>query len=790
MLTKLGCPTCRAKFNQITVRAGMNGPVSRTYKVKNRQAPSVPHPDMDGPTQGDLDIFAPGILEFFATDEACGICGTEDSLLQVAVCFRCQQGFHTRCLQAGYESPVLTCPNCDVRLFANGANESTEFYGEEADYQEEAVFNFFRRVSFQNRSVPGGRVINADGLRSSSRLQEARRSREFDQTVARIRNRFFRAHMPSATDDEEAFEVQLVRQSQIDITPVPRVERPQARPRPGTLLSNSASSPPPPPPRSQMSPEEEEAWSILDLVQEDAESPADARSRARRSLFAPSSTPLQSAKRPRSNSSEDLSVGTSSSSGNTSVSSEKKYKRPSRRSSNFHSQNSTIPHTEAISHGAGHVAPTTTSYSSSSSSTSSASNVAASASPTPVQLLLSTIRSSVSSSSSVTPLISPSPVSVALPQLSSHSAYGSGSGSSFSSPRSPSFPSCPASPDFSIISTSRTPVPSIISTSSSPARPSSPVVGDPKAGMGVLPFWGSPRVERGGSSTSAVLSCSDCSERENAVPRSGAEWGEELPSRSDNAPSTAADDGDDDNDEISPINGDVKEFENTLAVTKNTTAATPSTVGAPSSLFSSPLSLPQSQSLLQPQSQVQSQSQFQSQPQSQSLRPRSKEKASSMEPAERGMLTFQEKEKIQALVRDALRPLYRSGTISKDEYTSINKRVSRVMYRHVYRDQAGAKKISGGEGSSGGENSSTDAAITPAAANDHDLAHDTSYDTTYETANNTATTTNSTITNPAATKHLEKMIHGSAYQLEHWKKLVEYYVKKERAKSHNRSTEA
>lgn len=53
-------------------------------------------------------------------------------------------------------------------------------------------------------------------------------------------------------------------------------------------------------------------------------------------------------------------------------------------------------------------------------------------------------------------------------------------------------------------------------------------------------------------------------------------------------------------------------------------------------------------------------------------------------------LNFEEKEKIQGLVRDVLRPLYHSGKITKDEYTSINKRVSRVMYRHVFREGSGA----------------------------------------------------------------------------------------------------
>lgn len=57
---------------------------------------------------------------------------------------------------------------------------------------------------------------------------------------------------------------------------------------------------------------------------------------------------------------------------------------------------------------------------------------------------------------------------------------------------------------------------------------------------------------------------------------------------------------------------------------------------------------------------------------------------------------IQIKEKIQKLVRDALRPLYRDGQITKEEYTSINQRVSRVMYRHAFKENQNnkSKKVS------------------------------------------------------------------------------------------------
>ncbi|KAK9244999.1 hypothetical protein V1506DRAFT_539589 [Lipomyces tetrasporus] len=43
-------------------------------------------------------------------------------------------------------------------------------------------------------------------------------------------------------------------------------------------------------------------------------------------------------------------------------------------------------------------------------------------------------------------------------------------------------------------------------------------------------------------------------------------------------------------------------------------------------------------------------------------------------------LSLEEKTQIQEIVRDVLRPLYRSGDVSKDQYTDINKKVSHVLY--------------------------------------------------------------------------------------------------------------
>lgn len=50
-------------------------------------------------------------------------------------------------------------------------------------------------------------------------------------------------------------------------------------------------------------------------------------------------------------------------------------------------------------------------------------------------------------------------------------------------------------------------------------------------------------------------------------------------------------------------------------------------------------------------------------------------------------LSLEKKEKVQDLVREALRPVYRSGKIDKDEYTRINKTVSRSLYSMVINEK-------------------------------------------------------------------------------------------------------
>lgn len=51
------------------------------------------------------------------------------------------------------------------------------------------------------------------------------------------------------------------------------------------------------------------------------------------------------------------------------------------------------------------------------------------------------------------------------------------------------------------------------------------------------------------------------------------------------------------------------------------------------------------------------------------------------------LLSLSSKEEIQKLVRDVLRPMYREGRIDKDQYTVVNRRVSRRLYDLVANDQ-------------------------------------------------------------------------------------------------------
>ncbi|CAN6674649.1 hypothetical protein TRVA0_059S00540 [Trichomonascus vanleenenianus] len=72
------------------------------------------------------------------------------------------------------------------------------------------------------------------------------------------------------------------------------------------------------------------------------------------------------------------------------------------------------------------------------------------------------------------------------------------------------------------------------------------------------------------------------------------------------------------------------------------------------------------------------------------FRPRSHTVGSAPVPAtaiNNSQLSLEQKERVQSLVRDALRPMYRSGKIDKAQYTRINKRVSRQMYERL-RDLA------------------------------------------------------------------------------------------------------
>lgn len=639
MLTIIGCPTCRTKFNEVTVRTGLAGPVSRTYKVKNKRAPAVPHPDLDGPP-APLDLYSPMVLQFLVPDELCGICGNEDSYLEVAVCFCCQQSYHTQCLQANYESPWdLTCPTCNVGLFSNGINsmelQNDEIETSESFTRDDPIFNLFQRASRQ-RYVPGGRITDSHGLRTSSRLQELRRLQEFQETISRVSSHLFDSLDAHMDNDDELIEAHVLREVQRESRAARRNAQPRGRPRAVNLLRNSLTSPPPPV-RPQISPEEIEAWNVLDQVEGENNPPVNNRSRSRNTLFSGSSTNTeQGTKRPRSNSiSEDITQAGSSSSNNNASSGEKKYKRPSRRP----------PHTVRS-------IPTAGAACDDSASPDTNAPQSSSSNPTPVQLLLSSIRSSVAGPSVPAPLLSPSASSASISSIGTRMPLPSALGASSSS--SPSSPSSPASPSTSI--------------SSSPLRPSSPVIYDSRS-MAVSPLSSL-------SNSNVLYSPSSDGEQSSSRPN----WSHQLQSR---------------------FRGSTQSFS-------------------------------RKKPNLEQEGQV-ANSVSQHSPLSESNRP---------VPKVNGDLDFEEKEKIQGLVRDVLRPLYRSGAITKDEYTTINKRVSRVMYRQVFKEQ---HRNHGKTISSSGSNSSG--------------------------------------SNEARNAEYRKK------QLSHWKTLVEYYVTKERAKTTDAESE-
>lgn len=482
--------------------------------------------------------------------------------MEPLVCLGCMQSYHTNCVEANTDNSNLDCPFCGSRLHSIGSVAFHLIAEATQEYPEDGIFNLFRAMQ---RSVPGGRVTDDTGRRASSRLAEIRRRQEFNETLNTISSQLLFSHGIFPEDDDEYIESQILQEVQ---QARPRRGRPR-RPRPGNLLSNSVTSPPPAPPplppRPQMSPEEAEAWQILDHVDEENNSPTQARARARAS----SAREAAGTKRRRSMSPEEgAQVGSSSS---TAVA-EKKYKRPSRRSSNLPKPTPT------------HEEPN---HASDNSSSTSASN------PTPVQLLLSTIRSSAVPPSIPTPVLSPSPIVTGRPSLQPVV-----NGSSSSSPPSPASPST--------------------SISSSPLRPSSPAIYDPRA-MAVSPLSGSPSVLYSPSSDSKMP---------------GPSW-----------------------------NPKGKQRVTDEAIQPPATSPEPLAAGSP---IQSP------------------------------------EKAGPLDGEEAKVpdLPFEQKEKIQGLVRDVLRPLYRGGKITKDEYTAINKRVSRVMYRRVFKDSRKDAEANGSGSSS------------------------------------------------------------------------------------------
>lgn len=382
----LGCPTCRAKFNEVTVRVGVNGPVLRTYNVRNRRAPSIPHPE------SDVDIFsgfiAPRVRSplmlhvLFPSDtEQCAVCDRNigDLSADLAICLCCQRSYHSRCLDADLDTVYPCCPHCQTHLVTSSGSEFAEENYTHADFLEDndTISQIFQYVSHNRGANQQGRITMSNGSRTSSRLRELRRVREFNETVSRIGESLFDGL--NSHPDDEVLESHIVREAERESRREARAQRrrnpastlsttqansnnidsstrssvPVAghevsmsqsrRPRLTNLLTNSVASPPPPV-RPQMSPEEIEAWNLLDLAESTSTSNFDNSASSQitplvtarqQSLFSPNQNSSSSNTRKRTVSSTSLdSTPTSNTSNSTSESSagasgqERKFKRP------------------------------------------------------------------------------------------------------------------------------------------------------------------------------------------------------------------------------------------------------------------------------------------------------------------------------------------------------------------------------------------------------------------------------------------------------------------------------
>lgn len=445
----LGCPTCRAKFNKVTVRVGVNGPVLRTYNVRNKRAPSVPHPE------SDVDIFsgfiAPRVRSplmlhvLFPSDtEQCAVCGSNIGNLSadLAICLCCQRSYHSHCLDADLDTVYPCCPHCQTHLVTSSGSEFAEENYTHADFLEDndTISQIFQYVSHNRSANQQGRITMNNGSRTSSRLRELRQVREFNETVSRIGESLFDGL--TSHPDDEVLESHIVREAERESRREARAQRRRSlastsstsqansnnigsstrrsvtvaghevgmsqprRPRLTNLLTNSVASPPPPV-RPQMSPEEIEAWNLLDLA--DSTSTSDFNTSAssqitplvtarQQSLFSPNqnSSDSNTLKRTVSTTSLD-STPTSNTSNLTSESSagasgqKRKFKRPN---SSASSTNRRYPPLHQQRDEVSSVKSLPSRLSAASSSLQATAN-----GPTTMQQLLSSIRSSATTNS-------------------------------------------------------------------------------------------------------------------------------------------------------------------------------------------------------------------------------------------------------------------------------------------------------------------------------------------------------------------------------------------------------
>ena len=469
----------------------------------------VPHPESDADifsSEAALRVTSPLMLHvlFPPATEQCAVCGSgiEGLSADLAVCLCCQRNYHSQCLETDSETFYPSCPHCQTLLVTSSGSDFVEENYTHADFLEDndTISQIFQYVSRNRSTNQQGLVTTTDGSRTSSRLRELRRLREFNETVSRIGESLFDGL--TSHPDDEVLESHIMREAERESRREARTQRRRnataaatttrdgvnsnnstrselgttglvaaaaaghsfnlsqtRRPRLTNLLVNSLTSPPPPV-RPQMSPEEIEAWNLLDVAEStdtsNSNAAASSSSQAsssvparQSSIFHPdrnsASSSSNALKRTVSSTSLDSIPTTASTtasttsvvaSGSGSSEPERKFKRPNSSLSNGSYRSLPLHQHRDDS---APVEPTVSGYPFTSSSSSSTAGE-----PTTMQRLLSSIRSS-STTGSPSAASSSRPASSALtPPIASSTPSTSLFSTIQPSSASPSLPSSPS----------------------------------------------------------------------------------------------------------------------------------------------------------------------------------------------------------------------------------------------------------------------------------------------------------------------------------------------------------